>query len=73
MFLGGVGVLSGGDVAGPAAGMAQPLRLGQIGLASPQRFVSALTITDVLDGGDEPRRPSSVIDQRRARQGGVEV
>src|SRR5882724_13347365 len=72
MLLGGMGLLSGGDVPRPAASMAQPLRFGQIGLAPPQGLVGALTITDVLDVGDEPGRPAPLIGQRRARQGGIE-
>ena len=36
VFIGGVGQLSGGDVQGSSPGMGQPLRLGQVGFASPQ-------------------------------------
>src|SRR2546426_10375968 len=72
MFLGGVGELAGGDVPCPTARMAEPLRFGQIGLAPPEGLFGTLAIADVLDVGDEPRRPSSLICKRRARQGGVE-
>src|SRR5881409_4065601 len=52
--------------------MAQPLRFGEIGLTPPEGLFGALTITDVLDAGDEPCRPSPLIGERRARHGGVE-
>src|SRR5437867_1618225 len=73
MFLGGVGEFAGGDVPCPTARMAEPLRFGQIGLAPPEGLFGTLAIADVLDVGDEPRRPSSLICKRRARHGGVDV
>src|SRR2546422_11591230 len=72
VLVGGVGVLVGDYVPRPTTRMAEPLGFGQIRLTPPQGLFSPLTISDVLDVGHEPCRPSSLIGEGRACQGGVE-
>src|SRR5208282_2382804 len=64
-----VGDLSGRDVPSPAAGMAQPLRFRQIGLAPLQRLLGAPAIGEVAGNAAIAGKPGLGIKHRLAAYG----